>query len=99
MWLTAIVALATNGFVLRLLWRHRADDVNMQSAWLCSRNDVFANGGVIVAALGVTLSGSLWPDVLVGLAIAALFGWSAVGVIRQTVARVAEPTPIPRLTR
>jgi Co/Zn/Cd efflux system component len=85
--------------VLKLLWHHRTDDVNMRSAWLCSRNDVLANGGVLAAALGVALSGSAWPDVLVGLAIATLFGWSAVGVIRQAVAGVVEPTPISRSTR
>ncbi len=57
-----------------------------QSVWLCSRNDVIANGGVLLAALGVGLTGSAWPDILVGLAIAALFGASAVGVIREALA-------------
>jgi cation diffusion facilitator family transporter len=87
MWTVAGLALLANGAVLGLLWRHRADDLNLRSAWLCSRNDVLANGAVLLAALGVRLTGSAWPDVLVGLAIAALFGSSAAGVIRQ--ARVA----------
>jgi Co/Zn/Cd efflux system component len=81
----ALVALVANGSVLALLSRHRGDDINMRSAWLCSRNDVIANAGVLVAALGVGLTGSAWPDVLIGLAIAALFVLSAVGVIRQTL--------------
>ena len=34
--------------VLVFLWRHRGDDLNMRSAWLCSRNDVVANPGVLV---------------------------------------------------
>ena len=83
MWAVALAALVANGYVLVLLGRHRADDVNMRSAWLCSRNDVIANGGVLLAALGVGLSGSAWPDIVVGLGIAALFGLSAVGVIRE----------------
>ena len=86
----AFVALLANGTVLLLLWRHRADDINMRSAWLCSRNDVLANGGVMLAALGVSATASPWPDVLVGLAIAALFGLSALVVIRQALA-VAQP--------
>ena len=86
----ALVALVANGSVLALLSRHRGDDINMRSAWLCSRNDVIANAGVLVAALGVGLTGSAWPDVLIGLAIAALFVLSAVGVIRQALA-VAQP--------
>jgi Co/Zn/Cd efflux system component len=85
MWTVALVALVANGSVLALLSRHRGDDINMRSAWLCSRNDVIANAGVLVAALGVGLSGSAWPDVLIGLAIAALFVLSAVGVIGQAL--------------
>ena len=58
----------------------------MRSAWLCSWNDVLANGFVLVAALGVTVTGSSWPDIVVGLGIAALFATSAVSVVRQALA-------------
>ena len=81
--IVGLVALAANAFCLILLSRHRGDDINMRSAWLCSRNDVIANASVLVAAGGVALSGSGWPDILVGLAIAVLFGNSAIGVIRD----------------
>ena len=33
----ACAALAANGAVLWFLWRHRGDDLNMRSSWLCSR--------------------------------------------------------------
>ena len=79
------LALLANASVLAFLWRHRADDLNMRSAWLCSRNDVVANASVLVAAAAVTLSGSAWPDIVVGLAIAALFAASAVGIIRNAL--------------
>jgi Co/Zn/Cd efflux system component len=78
-----VVALAANASVLVFLWRHRSDDINMRSAWLCSRNDVIANAAVVLAAGGVALTGSAWPDIVVGLAIAALFGASAVEIIRK----------------
>ncbi|HKZ08206.1 MAG TPA: cation transporter [Methylomirabilota bacterium] len=77
------MALGANVVCLILLGRRRADDVNMRSAWLCSRNDVVANVGVLAAAGAVALTGSGWPDVLVGLAIAALFGGSAARVLRD----------------
>ena len=38
-----LLALAANSLCLLLLWRHRSDDINMQSVWLCSRNDIVAN--------------------------------------------------------
>jgi Co/Zn/Cd efflux system component len=86
MWSVALAALAANASVLALLWRHRADDLNMRSVWVCSRNDVLANGAVLLAALGVSLSGSAWPDIAVGIGIAALFAQSAVSIVRQALA-------------
>jgi Co/Zn/Cd efflux system component len=86
MWGTALVALLANSAVLAILWRLRDEDINMRSAWLCSRNDVIVNGGVLLAALGVSLTASAWPDILVGLTIAVLFAVSAAAVIRQALA-------------
>jgi Co/Zn/Cd efflux system component len=78
-----VIALAANVFCLWLLTRRKGDDVNMRSAWVCSRNDVMANMGVLLAAGAVAISGSAWPDIVIGLLIAALFGTSAVSVIRD----------------
>jgi Co/Zn/Cd efflux system component len=78
-----LLALAANTSVLLFLWRRRGDDINMRSAWLCSRNDVMANAGVLLAAAGVALMGTAWPDILIGLLIAGLFATSAVDVIRS----------------
>jgi len=78
-----LLALATNLVCLGLLWRHRAEDINMRSVWLCSRNDIVANVSVLVAALGVWSFRSQWPDLLIGVGIAALFIASSVRVLRE----------------
>ncbi|MDI3467767.1 MAG: Co/Zn/Cd efflux system component [Nitrospira sp.] len=59
--------------------------MNMRSAWLCSRNDVIANVGVLIAALAVRVTGSPWPDIAIGFLIAALFGRSAIAVMREVL--------------
>jgi cation diffusion facilitator family transporter len=79
-----LLALAANGMCFYLLWRHRADDINMSSVWLCSRNDIIANVSVLFAAAGVWLTHSGWPDIAVGLALAALFLRSALYVLRES---------------
>lgn len=79
--LVALLALAGNSLCLMLLTRHRGDDVNMRSTWTCSRNDLIANSGVLVAAGGVAATGSHWPDTAVGLVIAGLFLRSSLGVL------------------
>jgi Co/Zn/Cd efflux system component len=84
-----VVALVANLFCLTLLWRRRADDINMQSAWICSRNDVIGNAGVLVAAAAVAVTGSPWPDIFIGLLIAGVFGRSAIRVIRAASRVVA----------
>ena len=83
------LALAANTVCLVMLWRRRRDDVNMRSAWMCSLNDVAGNAGVIVAGAAVALTGSGWPDILVGLMIAGMFRASATHIIRAATARPA----------
>jgi Co/Zn/Cd efflux system component len=75
------LALLANGICFALLWAHRSDDINMSSVWLCSRNDLIANTSVIFAAVGIWLTHAAWPDIVVGIAIAALFAKSAITVL------------------
>ena len=79
-----LLVLLGNGLCFFLLYRHRSDDLNMRSTWLCSRNDIIANLSVLVAALGVKIFDASWPDILVGAAIAALFLKSALTVLRES---------------
>ena len=76
------LALVGNLVCFRLLTRFRSDDMNMRSVWLCSRNDLINNSGVLVAAALVALTGSRWPDLLVGAGVAVLFLWTATTVLR-----------------
>jgi len=80
-----LLALAANGMCFYLLWRHRENDINMSSVWLCSRNDIIANVTVLFAAAGVWLTQSGWPDIAVGLALAALVLRSALHVLRESL--------------
>jgi Co/Zn/Cd efflux system component len=78
-----VLALTANLVCLVLLRRRRDDDINMRSAWVCSRNDVIGNAAVLAAAALVAVTRSAWPDILIGLLIAGVFGRSAVQIIRE----------------
>jgi len=80
MGIVSLIALAANGACLALLWKHRAEDVNMSSVWECSRNDIASNVSVFIAAGAVWMTQSGWPDLVVGFALACLFLRSAVRV-------------------
>jgi Co/Zn/Cd efflux system component len=71
--LTALGALAVNLVCALVLVRYRHHGGSLaKAAFLSARNDVFANGAIIVAGAVTALSGSAWPDLITGVGIAAL---------------------------
>lgn len=76
------LALAVNLYVAVLLYKFRSGDSNRQSAWLCTRNDVISNCAVIAAGFGGRALGSAWPDLMVGIGMAALTLHSASRVLK-----------------
>lgn len=94
MGMISVLALVANGSCLALLWKHRAEDINMTSVWECSRNDIASNVAVLVAAGGVWLTRSAWPDLLLGLLLALLFLRSAVSVLRSAITELKRPATV-----
>lgn len=83
MGLIGLLALAANVGVALLLYRYRDGDANMQSVWLCTRNDAIGNVAVILAAVGVFGTGSGWPDFIVAALMGALAISASITVIRR----------------
>lgn len=88
MGLIGSLALVSNLACLWILYSHREDDINMKSTWICSRNDIISNCGILVAAFLVSQFQSLWPDVLIGAIIAGLFLSSAYSVITVSISEI-----------
>ena len=78
------IVLVANLICLGLLTRHKDDNLNMSSVWLCSRNDIIANTSVLGASALVALTGSFLPDFIVGLLITFVFAKSANKVLSQS---------------
>jgi Co/Zn/Cd efflux system component len=94
MGVAASLNLAANLVCLRLLYPVRGDDVNMESMWECSRNDIWDGLAVIAASLAVWLFDSGWPDILIAVVLLAVFLRSATRVVRrarQELQQVAAP--------
>lgn len=87
----SLLGLAANGLCLMLLYRHRDDDLNMASVWICSRNDIAANLSVLLAAAGVWMFEAAWPDQLIALGLAALLLRSGFAVLRSASDAVNTP--------
>lgn len=78
-----VLALLANLGVALLLYAYRAGDANMRSVWLCTRNDAIGNAAVLLAALGVSGTGSGWPDWLVAALMGTLALSASVSIVRR----------------
>ena len=79
----ALVAAIVNLICLVLLRRDTSGDVNMEAAETFSLNDFASNGGILVAGGLVMWLDQAWPDLVVGLMVAALAIKGGVGILRN----------------
>jgi Co/Zn/Cd efflux system component len=62
----AFVSLLVNASVLRMLRPYRQGEVHLRATWMFTRVDVIANMAVMLSGLAVRLTGSRFPDLIVG---------------------------------
>lgn len=87
------IAMIANLVVAIMLYSFRDGDSNMKSVWLCTRNDVIGNIAVLMAASGVFLTTTRWPDLIVAFGMGALSLHSSVEVIKATRLELKTATP------
>ncbi len=92
---TALAGIAINSFVILALraGHGHAHSLNTRAALLHVVGDVGASIGVVVAGAIILLTGWLYIDPILSLAIAALISWGAWGIVRETVNLLMEGTP------
>ncbi len=90
--IAAVLNLAANLVCLRLLNPYRSGDVNMSSAWECSRNDVGEGVAVLFAAAGVWWFDAAWPDLVIAAALLLMFLRSAWRVLGQAWRQLKAPS-------
>jgi Co/Zn/Cd efflux system component len=90
-----LLALLANGAVALMLYRFRADDANMRSVWICSRNDVIGNLAVLLAAVGVFGTSTGWPDVVVASIMAVLSLSGGFQIVRHALAELRDQAHLP----
>lgn len=79
----AAIAGVVNLICLFLLKRLENRDVNLRAATTFSFNDFISNGGILIAGVVVIMTGANWPDLLVGLAVAAVALYGGIDILRD----------------
>lgn len=88
----ALIALALNtGIALAL--HHGSQDINVRSVFIHMIGDAAASIGVVVAGIGIWLTGSVLWDPIVSLLIGLFIIWSSWSILRETVSILLEGTP------
>lgn len=78
----ATIALIANVFCLWLITKHKDQGAHMKASWIFSANDVIVNLGVIVAGFLVSLTGSRFPDLIIGTIIVAVVFLGSVRILK-----------------
>lgn len=79
----AVVAAVVNLICLHLIRRQKSGDVNMKAAETFSFNDFASNGGILVAGGLVMWLDQAWPDLVVGVLVAAIAAKGGVEILRD----------------
>lgn len=79
------LALAANAACLVLIYKHREGEIHMRASWIFSKNDVIVNVGVILSGFLVYLTGSRYPDLIIGSAITFVVILGGVQIIRDSI--------------
>jgi cobalt-zinc-cadmium efflux system protein len=83
--IVAAIGIVINGVTAWLFAAGRKDDLNLRGAFLHMASDALVSAGVVAAGLVILLTGWLWLDPLVSLAINAVIVWGTWGLLSDSV--------------
>jgi cobalt-zinc-cadmium efflux system protein len=97
----AAAGVVMNGLIATMLWRVSRksasstgeSDVNLRSVLIHMLGDTLSTAAVIVGGFLIQLTGFVWIDPVLSLAIAALILWSSISIARETLNILLEGTP------
>jgi cobalt-zinc-cadmium efflux system protein len=90
---TSLAALAVNGGITLALVRGRGD-LNLRSILVHNFGDALSNIAIIAGAIAIRMTGALWIDPLLGIAIGLLVLWSSIGILRESAHILLEGRPL-----
>ena len=86
MMIVAAIGILINGATALLFFSGGKGDINIRGVVLHMAADAAVSAGVVVAGLGIRLTGWAWLDPVTSLLIVAVIIWSSWGLLREAVA-------------
>jgi cobalt-zinc-cadmium efflux system protein len=91
-WIAAI-AIAVNTATALMFLRGRQHDLNVRGAFLHMASDAAVSGGVVVAALGIALTGWQWLDPVASLGIGTVITMGTWSLLRESLDLAMDAVP------
>jgi cobalt-zinc-cadmium efflux system protein len=89
----AAIGIVINTATALLFMRGRKGDINIRGAFLHMAADAGVSAGVVVAGLVITITGWLWLDPVVSLAIVLVIALGTWGLLKDSVAMAIDAVP------
>lgn len=89
----AAAGIVVNGVTAWLFAAGQKNDINLRGAFLHMASDALVSAGVVVAGFAMMVTGWLWLDPLVSLAINAFIVWGTWGLLRESLAMSMAAVP------
>src|SRR5688572_8704507 len=83
--IVAAIGIVINGATALMFARGRRSDINVRGAYLHMVADALVSAGVVVAGIGIALTGWLWIDPVAGLVVAAIILVAGSGLLRDSL--------------
>jgi cobalt-zinc-cadmium efflux system protein len=91
--IVAAIGIAINGVTAWLFASGGKTDINLRGAFLHMASDALVSAGVVLVGLLILLTGWLWLDPVVSLAINAVIVWGTWGLLRESLSMSMAAAP------
>jgi cobalt-zinc-cadmium efflux system protein len=91
--IVAAIGIVVNGVTALLFASGREHDLNLRSAFLHMAADALVTAGVVVAGVAIALTGLLWLDPVVSLAVSAVVVWGSWDLVKQALSLALDAVP------
>ncbi len=88
-----LLALVVNTVTALIIMRDSDHDLNIRSAFIHLMGDVISTVGVVLAAVGIGLTGKHWLDPAASVLVGGIILWSGWGILRESIDILLESTP------
>jgi cobalt-zinc-cadmium efflux system protein len=91
--IVAAIGIVINGATAMMFAGGRKDDLNIRGAYLHMLLDALVSAGVVVAGIGIALTGWLWIDPVASLVVAGLIFLGMADMLRESVTMALAGVP------